>query len=333
MGTGARLRAFVRRSVRIGRFARAARSCWVLFAPLPIACVVVASLAGPARGSQVLLARGLRLAPARGQLVGSNVVHGDVCRVGVRMPSSVPTLLAIGASFTAGVGSGHASANWAAQLAERMGWRAVTVGVPGAGFSEAGADGIGPFSNELAIGRRLVEHPKVIIVQGGHDDWRIPGNTERRNVTRLVGRLAKLTWKPTLVFLSVFVTPNEPAAVLRQQQTTDATILAAVRAVDPAAITINPFRWRFARRLGGLHPTASGYATIAQRVAQRLAAAGIGRFGGSSQATNIGAGSLLEPTGPNSTGPNSTGPYTIGHFARDRVQCSRIFSRLLPASS
>jgi hypothetical protein len=53
-------------------------------------------------------------------------------------------LAVAGASFTAGTGPGAARLSWAVLLARALGWNAVIVGVPGAGYTRAGAHGKGP---------------------------------------------------------------------------------------------------------------------------------------------------------------------------------------------
>ena len=184
-------------------------------------------------------------------------------------------MLVIGASFTAGVGGGRAGANWGVQLAKRLGWQAMTIGVPGAGYTVAGSGGLGPFGHLLRRVPLSAFRPEVIVVQGGHDDWRVPTTAERANVERLVRTLAALSWRPKVVVLSVFVRPDAPAMVREQQRLTDRTIMEAAQAADPAALVVNPFGWHFARREQGLHPTAGGYRTIAIRVEERLRAAGI----------------------------------------------------------
>ena len=94
-------------------------------------------------GSIVLAESGLASsATARGprsMLAAPSARHlltgGIECRVTPRGSTSGrprPLLVALGASFTAGVGAGRPSQSWAIRLAELIQWRAVTIGVPGA---------------------------------------------------------------------------------------------------------------------------------------------------------------------------------------------------------
>ena len=46
----------------------------------------------------------------------------------------LPALAIVGASFTAGVGSGNPGKSWAADLARLLHWDAVIYGDPGAGY-------------------------------------------------------------------------------------------------------------------------------------------------------------------------------------------------------
>src|SRR6266436_9631509 len=57
-----------------------------------------------------------------------------------------PLLVVLGASFTAGVGAQSPADSWAVRLAELIRWRAVTLGVPGAGYTRPGVDDLGPLS-------------------------------------------------------------------------------------------------------------------------------------------------------------------------------------------
>jgi hypothetical protein len=119
-------------------------------------------------------------------------------------------------------------------------------------------------------------HPSVVIVQAGHDDWRVPPAAEASHVAGLVRQLQAEAPGARLVFLTVFSPPDPSTAAARAQAATDRVIVAAIRRTDPRAIVIDPLRlhWAFPRAGGGLHPTARGHLVIAGRVARILVRAG-----------------------------------------------------------
>jgi lysophospholipase L1-like esterase len=188
-----------------------------------------------------------------------------------------PLLAVIGASFTAGTGAPRLADSWAVRLAELIRWRAVTLGVPGAGYTEPGFGDLGPVSSEVDRVRLARLHPSVVVIQAGHDDWRVPRAAEANRVAALVRRLRADVPAARLAFLTVFSRPGESTTVTRGELRTDSAIVSAVRKVDPQAIVIDPLRhhWRFPRARGGLHPTARGHLVIAERVARALVKAGV----------------------------------------------------------
>jgi acyl-CoA thioesterase I len=221
--------------------------------------------------------RNLALAPLR-QSGGA----GTQCLVTPRTPSSSrprPLLIALGASFTAGVGADGPAQSWAVRLAELIRWRALTIGVPGAGYAASGLDHLGPLSEEAVRAHLAALQPSLIIIQAGHDDVGIPRAAEAAHVARLVGRLRAAAPGARLAFLTVFSRPDPGGPVLDQELSTDSTIVAAIRKADARAFVIDPLRahWRFPRDDGGmgLHPSSRGHLVIAELVARALARAGV----------------------------------------------------------
>jgi acyl-CoA thioesterase I len=186
-----------------------------------------------------------------------------------------PRLAIVGASFTAGVGSGPGR-SWAVLLARRLRWDAVVDGVPGAGYVRAGAGrpgSRGPVAAEIArVGLRALQ-PSLVIVQAGHDDIGVPPALERRRVEQAVGAIRAEAPRAQIVLLTVFPGRSHRMAAYR----TDLAIVAAARAADPAAIIIDPLTagWRYAHVRDGLHPTAAGSAWIAGRVVAVLREYGV----------------------------------------------------------
>jgi lysophospholipase L1-like esterase len=207
---------------------------------------------------------------------------GVECRVTPRGSTSGrprPLLVALGASFTAGVGAGRPSQSWAIRLAELIQWRAVTIGVPGAGYVAAGPGRIGPVSREVIRAQLGALHPGLIIVQAGHDDLRIPPGEVAARVASLVRGLRAAAPDAGLAFLTVFSAPDAAGRLLARELSIDSAIAAAIRRADAGAVIIDPLRghWRFPRADGGagLHPSSGGHLVIAERVARALARAGV----------------------------------------------------------
>jgi acyl-CoA thioesterase I len=185
-----------------------------------------------------------------------------------------PRLAIVGASFTAGVGSGPGR-SWAVLLARHLGWDAVVDGVPGAGYVRAGAGrpgSRGPVAAEIARAGLRALQPSLVIVQAGHDDIGVPPALERRRVEQAVGVIRAEAPRAKIVLLTVF-----PGRSHRGASRTDRAIVAAARAADPAVIIIDPLAggWRYAHVRDGLHPTAAGSAWIAGRVATILSEYGV----------------------------------------------------------
>ena len=203
------------------------------------------------------------------------VPHAGACEREIERASGtgVPRLAIVGASFTAGVGSGPGR-SWAVLLARHLRWDAVVDGVPGAGYVRAGAwpGSQGPVAAEIARAGLRALQPSLVIVQAGHDDIGVPPALERRRVEQAVGVIRAEAPRAKIVLLTVF-----PGRSHRGASRTDRAIVAAARAADPAVIIIDPLTagWRYAHVRDGLHPTAAGSAWIAGRVAAVLREYGV----------------------------------------------------------
>lgn len=237
------------------------------------------------------------------------------CQVSPAGPAHRPALLVLGASFTAGVGAPEPTGSWAVRLAALLGWRAVTVGVPGAGYTSAGLGHLGPLGHELRRVNLAALRPALVIVQAGHDDSQTPAATETRHVEAFVHHLAARVPHARLAFLTVFARPGASPAMLRRDQAIDAAIVTGARRADPRAVIIDPLRehWRFPHADGGrgLHPTAQGHLLIAERVARDLARAGLVRH-------------PLPHPGPAATGCRQLGAPRPGRSASRQVTFSML---------
>jgi lysophospholipase L1-like esterase len=225
-------------------------------------------------GVQIVSARTIsRPGPApREWATSCRVTPASLPRAGIR-----PLLVVAGASFTAGVGAPGPADGWAVRLAELIRWRAVTLGVPGAGYTRPGAGPLGPLSRLLGHLHLAALRPALVIIQAGHDDLGVPAAVEAEHVAGLVGRLRREAPAARLAFLTVFSPSTASAATLTAEAATDSAIVSAVRTSDPRAIVIDPLHshWRFPRAADGLHPTARGDLLIAEHVASALRRAGV----------------------------------------------------------
>ena len=189
-------------------------------------------------------------------------------RIEQAKPTAVPRLAVVGASFTAGVGSGPGH-SWAVQLASRLRWDAAVYGVPGAGYVRPGTGQGGPVASEIAHVGLGALAPSLIIVQAGHDDIGVPPAVERQRVTQAIDLIRAQAPAARIALLTVFASSRSASPAASR---TDQAIVAAARAADHSVIIIDPLtgRWSFPRVRDGLHPTAAGSAWIAGQVAAVL---------------------------------------------------------------
>ena len=194
-------------------------------------------------------------------------------RAGQGAGRRVPTIVIVGASITAGVGSGQPDRSWAALLARRLGWNAVVYGDPGAGYVRPGIHRRGPVAREVSEVdlRRL--NPALVIVQAGHNDMGVPAPLEQLRVKQVIAQIRAAAPDAGIALITVFAGRlHRPAAYQ-----TDRTIVAAAKAADPAVIIMDPLagKWKYARIRDGLHPTAAGSQWIAGQVGQILEGRGV----------------------------------------------------------
>ena len=185
-----------------------------------------------------------------------------------------PLLVVVGASFAAGVGARTPAAAWAVDLAQRLGWRALVVGVPGVGYIHVGLDRIGPLSAVTSALHLASLHPSLVVVQAGHDDWRSPPWLERRAVEGYYRRLRRVLPRARVATITVFESRRAPATARERLAAINRSILAGVGS-EPGVVVMDPFlhRWHFGRSIAGrLHPSALGDRQLAARVLSDLEA-------------------------------------------------------------
>lgn len=198
----------------------------------------------------------LKPAASCGQRLADDVKHG------------IPDVAIVGASFTAGQGSGGPSTSWAVQLAHLLHWNVDVYGVAGAGYVHRGTDHLGPMSAELGRLDLPEIDPSLVIVQAGHNDMRVPVQTEEQRVKQTIALIRTQAPHARIVLLTVYTTHTPSPAAYR----TNAAIVAAGLAADPDAIIIDPLlaHWSYQRAADGLHPTETGSTWIAHKVATDL---------------------------------------------------------------
>ena len=185
----------------------------------------------------------------------------------------VPTVAIVGASITAGVGSGDPAGSWAVLLARQLHWNAFVYGVPGAGYVHAGLGRKGPVAAEIDRAHLGALRPALVIVQAGHDDMRVPPGLERQRVEQTVALIKAQAPRARIALITVFAGRSRPPSLYR----TDQAIVTGATAADPQVIIMDPLAsgWRFPRARDGLHPSPLGDAWIAGKVAGILRQYGV----------------------------------------------------------
>ena len=185
----------------------------------------------------------------------------------------VPTAAIVGASITAGVGSGDPAGSWAVLLARQLHWNAFVYGVPGAGYVHAGLGRKGPVAAEIDRAHLGALRPALVIVQAGHDDMRVPPDLERQRVEQTVAMIKAQAPRARIALITVFAGRSRPPSLYR----TDQAIVTGATAADPRVIIMDPLAsgWRFPHAPDGLHPSARGDVWIAGTVAGILRQHGV----------------------------------------------------------
>ena len=185
----------------------------------------------------------------------------------------VPAVAIVGASITAGVGAEDPAGSWAVLLVRQLHWNAFVYGVPGAGYVHPGLGRKGPIAAEIARVHLPALQPALVIVQAGHDDMSVPPCLERQRVKQTVATIQAEAPQAQIALVTVFPGRKRPPSIYR----TDQAIVAGARAADPQVIIMDPLAsgWRFTRVRDGLHPSPTGDAWIAGKVAGILRQHGV----------------------------------------------------------
>lgn len=268
---------------RHGRIAAAAATLVVCCLLLALWAIVRNLDREPSRTvSSVLLQPGKTQAVTAGQRPGARPSMRSVdtplaaCEGRIKREAQrLPTVVIVGASYTAGTGPDNPELSWAVDLARLLHWNAVIYGVPGAGYVRTGSGDHGPMARMLGQVRLHDLGPALVIVQAGHDDVGVPPGLEAGRVTAAMNLIHQAVPEARIGLLTTFSASLGGTQALRQ---TDRTIVRAGTAADPNVIVMDPLagRWTFPRAVDNvLHPTAAGDQRIARDVAAALRAHGI----------------------------------------------------------
>lgn len=192
--------------------------------------------------------------------------------------ASVPVVMFLGDSYTVGERGAVPETTYAPAAARLLGWQVVVGGRAGTGFVARGGGResfLGLFESQL--GWRPA--PDLLIVSGGHNDWRVPPATVAA-AARAVLERARQRWPGTHIVLMGPLWGNgapPPQALGARNGLKSLAAQLGVPFVDPMAE-----RWITGDRLtgggnapqlirkDGTHPNQAGHRYVATRLAEDL---------------------------------------------------------------
>jgi lysophospholipase L1-like esterase len=186
-----------------------------------------------------------------------------------------PRVLIFGDSWVYGMAASVPTLGFAYLLGEREGWDTVVDGDPGSGYLKPGYDGRTYGARIAALDPAL--DPDLVIVEGSINDRRLPAAGYRDAVTDAWDALHALYPKARIVILGPApqVLPVESTTARLDSQLAE---LAATRGwwyISPIAedwITPADYLDVIDTGVGRDHPSTSGHAYLAERIADDLAA-------------------------------------------------------------
>jgi hypothetical protein len=180
------------------------------------------STAGSSPGAQRLHPSSFQAAgepgPAQGNGRQAAALTGCERRLQPALRPGAPLVAILGASITAGVGSGDPAGSWAVLLARQLHWNAFVYGVPGAGYVHPGLGRKGPVAAEITRAHLRALRPALVIVQAGHDDMRVPPDLERQRVEQAVAMIKAQAPGARIALLAVFAGRSRPPAIYRTDE-------------------------------------------------------------------------------------------------------------------
>ncbi|THF54671.1 GDSL-type esterase/lipase family protein [Pseudothauera rhizosphaerae] len=174
------------------------------------------------------------------------------------------SVLVLGDSLVAGTGAPRGQ-GWPEGLARHTGWNVINAGVPG----NTSADARGRLPGLLAE----YQPDAVIVAIGGNDFLRqVPAETTRENIRAIVAESRAATGHVALVAIPALSLGAAALGALSDHELYEEIARANGLALVPAAVaeTLSDEDYRADR----IHANAAGYARIAARVRDALAAQG-----------------------------------------------------------
>ena len=159
------------------------------------------------------------------------------------IPPENSEALFVGDSYTEGSGASTARLAWAHLVSKQMGWKATYAGVGGTGFTwgggDKGDDGETISERVVKLSKREGLQPKVVVLQGGQNDWRADADIVAVSVADAVG-LARKAWPDATV---IVFGPAAPQPLATSIERIDASVEEG--AIEADALSINPARGRW----------------------------------------------------------------------------------------
>jgi lysophospholipase L1-like esterase len=193
--------------------------------------------------------------------VGAPAIPTEPAPAGLRV-------LVVGDSVLEGIGATPRRPVMARVAARRLGWQVVADGIGGTGYVNSGP------RPGLTYGDRLERHSlpqyDVVVVEGGHNDWRADPGLVAQRVRAVVGLVRARAPETELVLIGAYDPPG-----VRLRGPVDDVVAGVADELDvPFA---SPIREGWAegqppRFLSGdrLHPSAYGYGVLGERLAEAL---------------------------------------------------------------
>jgi hypothetical protein len=191
---------------------------------------------------------------------------------GAGLPSTAPTALFVGASYTAGLGAQPVTDGYAYDTARLLGWRAEIDGASGTSYLNPGHHGAGTYPSRISrVSLRVA--PAVIVIQSGRNDLGSPLTAIHQAVLSTLSLTTHRWPDARLVVLGAIpaTVPVSPALIGLEGVLRSACATAGVTFIDPIAQNwITASNERPNAGLVPAHPGNAGYAYLASRLAADL---------------------------------------------------------------
>ncbi|MGK5553008.1 SGNH/GDSL hydrolase family protein [Actinomadura kijaniata] len=230
-----------------------------------------------ARRGAVMAALCLGVLPVGGCSALSGQVQRPATAAAKPRPGA-PVVMFLGDSYTVGERGSLPENTYAAATARLLGWQVIIGGRGGTGFVATGGRGQPfPLLFESQLGWRPA--PDLLIVSGGHNDWKYPPPQVAAGARELLQR-ARQRWPGTRLVLigPIWGSDRPPAPALANRDALRAVAgELGVPFIDPIAS-----RWITGSRAtgtgnapefirpDGVHPTVAGHRHLAARLAGEL---------------------------------------------------------------